>query len=236
MIGPNFFAAASGGGGGGSDPFFSSVKLLMHADGADGGTTFTDSSSTFTLSAQGATLPTTSNLQSKFGGTSARLTANSNTRIEIVSGTNSGFDFAGGDFTIEFWAYRDNAGAGDRHMLDAWGGRFLFRYSGSTLQFFAAGVGSPILSASQTWNTGAWRFLTVCRSGSSWGMWFDGTSINTATNASAISSAASQLYIGNSASGDGFGGYIDDLRITKGVARYTPGVNFTPPTTAFPNS
>ena len=47
-----------------------------------------------------------------------------------------------------------------------------------------------------------------------------------------------RLYIGasdyNSGSSEYLTGYIDDLRITKGYARYT--ATFTPPTAAFPNT
>lgn len=224
------------GSGGGSDPNFANVTLLVHAD--SGTTTVTDfSASAFTITDfAGAT---SSSTQSKFGGASMSLvsTGDAARRYTIAADTNAGFDFGGGDFTIECWVYRDDAGAGGRHILDAWSGRFLFRFdNASTLQFFAAGVGSPVLSASPTLNTGNWYFMTVQRSGSDWCMWVDGVVVNTASNASAINSTNAQLHFGNSNSGDSFGGYIDEVRFTKGVARYTHNTNFTPPTEAFPNS
>jgi len=54
---------------------------------------------------------------------------------------------------------------------------------------------------------------------------------------SAIFDAAMSLYIGQTATGIlGLDGWIDELRITKGVARYANGSRYTPATAAFPQS
>ena len=63
----------------------------------------------------------------------------------------------------------------------------------------------------------------------------NGTQEGTATSATALGATTSVVQIGRDAdSVYGFVGYMDDIRITKGVARYTSG--FSVPTEAFPNS
>jgi hypothetical protein len=222
---PYAFGAA-----GGSDPNFGSVGSLLHFNGTNGSTTFTDvKGNTWTPNA--CTITTA---ESKFGGASGNFTVNG---AHIRTGSASWFDFGAGDFTIECWAKKGAGGSGDQHLWDAWSSRFLFRYRNGAPQLFLSGVsgGSPLLSFSATISSSVFTHVALVRNGNTWTCYFDGTSVATTTNSGTISSTADNLTIGNSdGSGDTFGGYIDEFRVTKGVARYT--ANFTPPTTAFPDS
>jgi hypothetical protein len=66
-------------------------------------------------------------------------------------------------------------------------------------------------------------------------LFIDGVLVSSATLAGALTTNANPVYIGARSDGTGaLNGRIDDLRITKGVARYT--ANFTPPTAPFPNA
>jgi hypothetical protein len=60
----------------------------------------------------------------------------------------------------------------------------------------------------------------------------DGSVTNARNYTNTALRVGSELY--NSAQGGEFNGYIDDLRITQGIARYT--ANFTPPTAPFPDA
>ena len=61
----------------------------------------------------------------------------------------------------------------------------------------------------------------------------DGTSVGSNTFTTSLTSTL-PLYVGvqGSTSNNYFNGYMDDIRITKGVARYT--TTFTPPTQSLP--
>jgi hypothetical protein len=136
--------------------------------------------------------------------------------------------FGTGDFTIEFWLRSDASGV--KVLLDFLSGSSnpQLYTNGTTLAWFAASADRITATSALVANT--WQFITIARSSGSTKMYVDGTQVgSTYTDTNNYATPLSS--IGGRAAGNSLNGYIDDLRITKGVARYT--ANFTPPTAPF---
>lgn len=152
---------------------------------------------------------------------------------DYLKGPNSdAFAFGAGDYTIELWM---NTNADNGNVIDFRVGGNLTPYPAIYLSgggaYFWTGTGSDGVSVG-SYTKNAWVHLAVSRSGSSLKFFIDGTQTYSASNSTNLSQGT--VVVGarwDAASA--FAGYIDDFRITKGVARYT--ANFTPPTAAFPN-
>jgi hypothetical protein len=163
--------------------------------------------------------------------------------------TSPNTSFGTGDFTIEFWMYSNNvSGASQLGMLqmsDSAGGlkaSYLTQLcinqgqtaSGSALNgAIVANINNTnVGSTTAVLTTGTWYHIALVRSSGTVNLYVNGTSVGSAT----ITSAINGPYIvvgGYYSSSFLFNGYLDDVRITKGFARYTS--NFTAPTAAFPD-
>ena len=227
----------------GGDPHFDKVSLLLHFDGADGSTTFTDSSSTpKALTAySGAAI---SAAQSKWGGASLWLDG---TNDYLSAPAHADFDFGTGDFTLEAWVFpatisgvaciicrQQNVGAEGLFQLRLNSGK-------PELVFCANSSWSVVtLAAAQSIAANTWTHIAFARQGGTGGLFVDGALADTKSTAGTLNVAGRPLTVGVLNDGNGgnlgafFSGHIDDVRITKGAARYT--ANFTPPTMPFPAS
>jgi hypothetical protein len=213
-----------------ADPNFSNVTLLMHMDGT--GSTFTDSSGTpKTITANGNA--TQSTAQSKFGGVSALFDGSG----DYLSGATSDATRFPGDFTVEFWAFvlvhkSFNVWFDCRSAVPSTAGFAIASNSSGEMTLFTNNVfaitGSSAFTASQ------WTHFALVRSGSTITLYQGGQSVGTTTNSTHFSDGTLAVGISFADINHSVNGYIDELRITKGVARYT--ANFTPPTAAFPDA
>lgn len=217
----------------GGDPFFANVMLLTHFNGVSGATTTFDSSpNARALTANGAV--SLSDAQVKFG-TAASLFAGG----YWASPASADFAFPG-DFTIEFQARKsvDGAGGYDTVVLtdtsngSAANGWFIELSSVRGFLFAHAG-GIPVISA-QNPNDSLYHHWAVSRAGGTIYLFKDGVLLTSAAFTTSVL-AQGQFGIGRNDvnSTYPFAGHIDEVRITKGVGRYT--ANFTPPTAASPD-
>jgi hypothetical protein len=182
---------------------------------------------------------------SKFGGSSMAFDGTGDYVLSNMATTDL-YAFGRGDFTIEMWVYfvaLPSSGDFD-NLID-------FRPNGvnglyptiyvdgtaKTLRYLTDSADK--ITGSTTISTSTWYHVAVTRSGTSTKMFLNGTQEgSTYTDSNVYINATQRPIIAANGYLNGGGGllngYIDDLRITKGVARYT--ANFTPPTAALPTS
>lgn len=176
---------------------------------------------------------------SKYGTSSINFNTKTDALALPVSRLNSTFV---GDFTIECYVYPTDA------TITRWG-IYDARQSGGSASAFALTLeplASPVSGSYRMayYNAGylygtitvlsnVWTHLAWVRSGTTLTFYVDGVAGGNTTVSGTLAGAATTnpIYIGskdNGLAGYGNVGYIDDLRITNGLARYTG--NFTPPT------
>lgn len=210
------------------DPFFEDVILLLPGYGADGATNIVDASSyANTLSRNDASF---SSVTSKFGTTS--MTLNTSSLANRITVADSAlWDLGTGDWTIEGWFYSTDATSGSAFSM-LWSGGITGTYmrlsGGSVIQYFHNGGGNT----TGTLTTNSWEHWAACKASDVVRFFRNGVVIATRTLAGSVD-LASGLNVGNSTSFDNrWRGYIEQFRVTKGVARYPSA--FTPPDGPFP--
>jgi len=176
-----------------------------------------------------------STTQSKFGGSSMFFDGTTDALFEP---SNINYGYGTGDFTIEFWLYL-NATTTQTIVsnLTAVSGAsvapHIYYENASGIRYY---VNSADRITGSALSTGQWYHIAVSRSGSSTKMFINGTQTGSTYTDTNNYGTSNPLGVGDYAvpltGVSTLNGYIDDLRITKGYARYT--TTFTPPTAAFP--
>lgn len=226
------------------DPFFDDVELLMHFDGVDGGDSgaaFIDSSkNAFTFSKGGAAgSPVLSDSDPKFGPTSCETIAGSDGLVYTTQTT--AFDFGTGDFTVEWWM-KPLIPDAEVTFLGSLGGvtgfgSVCWDIGINNLQAQMRVFGTPGLTlvSSSILQVGVWSHIAFVREGGFLRCYIDGVLNVTNSTIDIINPSDTQLTLGIS---DVFilGESVayDEVRVTKGVARYT-GPSFDVPTDPFPD-
>lgn len=225
-----------------TDPNFKNVTLLLHGDGTNGGqnNTFLDSGpNNLTITrgevwggtpTQGTFSPYGDRWSNYFDGTGDYLTAPAN----------AAHNFGTGDFTIECWFYRQEA-KGQLYHDNIFGNRatvfpgtvwhvFCGPASGDPFYFQLSVGGTGWVLSGGACRNGEWNHIAVVRSGNTFTLYINGSSVGSGTQTAAVGSSTNGISVG--AFTDGAYpciGYVSNLRIVKGTAVYTS--NFTPSTT-----
>jgi len=213
------------------DVYFPQTKLLLPFDGSNGATTTSDLSNT-NASVTFSSGDEIRTAQSKFGNSSLYVADN------VTISSSDGFNMGTGEFTIEGWWYfthfSNTFGLYDQWSSGSSGNSQIWHSTGSggagKIKWYYDG--GSIVTSNTTMSTGQWYHIAFVRESGTLKMYFNGTVDSNTQSFSSQYGKTGTVYLGDQHAGGGGAPqyYVDDLRVTKGLARYTG--NFTAPTTA----
>lgn len=219
-----------------SDPDWDDVVLLIPGDGTVGGYDYEDvSSSPSTLSFPYATEePLISTTQKKFDGSSIYFEDQWYSRIDFPDSAK--WDFGTGDYTIEAWIYPTLLTS--IHTIVALGSwQETGTAKGLALQVNTGGLrlarNNSWFGYSGTISLNTWHHVAISRVSGTGYLCINGLVVN--TESSTLSFApAGDFAVGETphSTGNAFKGYMEQIRITKGVGRYSG--SYTVPAGPFP--
>ena len=148
------------------------------------------------------------------------------------------YAFGSGNWTIELWVYLNALGRqGFVTLANSSGTNVPWEVGLNASNKFRVLVqtsgGQIVIDGATTPSTSTWYHIAAVRNNGTVTLYLNGTSdaSNSTLSTNALVAETNSVNVGTYAYGYPLNGYIDDLRITKGVARYT--TTFTPPTAAF---
>jgi hypothetical protein len=158
----------------------------------------------------------------------------------ITAPLNPNMFFGSGEFTVECFFY--TASSGNQSILSRWSSpdsnsAFEIIYYSGTLYCQIASGSSAIGVNTSTFPLNQWNHIAMSKSGTTLAAWLNGTRIGTNTVSGSVNNGDQGISIGARSGGGSFPfvGYIDEVRITTGYARYAPSqTTITVPATAFP--
>ena len=207
------------------DPYWPYNVVYLPMEGLDGSTSFTDQCGR-ALSVRGA--PTLSTAQSKFG-TSSYLSNGALNNCLVLSGAELLFP---GDFTIEFFVRpsTDNYGADiiafNRDVSGYNAFSIIAGVNGGELSLYTENA-VRIASGFGQMPVGQWRHVALTRKAGVYRLFLHGNLVGSYTQ-TASTTVSGTLSVGGVPGAYSFVGFIDDVSVKNGIAKYD--ATFTPPT------
>ena len=216
-----------------TDSVDANTLVLLHMDGANAGTTFTDSAPVPLTVTVNNTTTTTS--EKKFGTAGADATT---TGSYLSVPATASLNFASNaSFTFDFWCKVPSAGANLNNRFFQKGSNHANGYglfmSATNIYFGYEDANVVGFARNLVVATGNWHHIAIVRNVDAVAIYLDGVSKDTATSGTAANHNAATYWFANpsnAGSDDRWNGYMDEFRISN-VARWTSG--FTPETSAY---